>query len=152
MTLAELNRHLERVRELQDLQQLYSRMLSRAAPGAQRLDGMPHGAGPGNPTAALGEQLAELRTVMEDKKAELKISEAIVMAFINQIRSERIRWLFKLRFVQGLAWCEVADLFGPYIGEDAVKKACYRQLESMGVSDCPAVSRDVPCSPVDPLL
>lgn len=144
MTLTELNRHLERVRELQGLRQLYTRMLDKAAPGAQRLDGMPHGAGPGNPTAELGTQLAELRTVIDRKQADLMASEAVVVAFIDLITDERMRWLFRLRFVGGLAWCEVAELMNPYTSEDAVKKLCYRQLESMGVSDCPAVSRDVP--------
>ena len=65
-------------------------------------------------------------------------------AFIALIPDEGIRWRFKLRFVLGLAWCEVAELVGPYTSEDAVKKLCYRQLESMGVPDCPAMSRDVP--------
>lgn len=144
MTLQELNAHLEIVQELQELQQIYDRLAMKAAPGAQRLDGMPRSSDPGDPTADLGVQLAELRTVIEQKKAEVRESEMLVAAFIEMINSDRIRWLFKLRFIRGLTWREVTDIFDPYVGEDAVKKLCYRQLEIMGVEKCPAMSRDVP--------
>ena len=45
MTFDELNRHLDLLRELQKAQERLERLCLKAYPGAQNLDGMPHGSG-----------------------------------------------------------------------------------------------------------
>lgn len=129
MTLQELNAHLALVQELQELQKIYDRMAMKAAPGAQRLDGMPHSSDPGDPTADLGVQLAELRTVIEQEKAAIRVSAGPVKAFIDAIPKYRVRLIFQMRFLSGKSWGEVADHIGATVTEQAVKKVCYKQIE-----------------------
>ena len=61
---------------------------------------------------------------------EVKASEGQIMPFIQGIDDDQTRLIFRLRFLRGLAWKEVAAVIGGRISEDSVKMACYRYLGS----------------------
>ena len=56
--------------------------------------------------------------------------KALVTAYITQIPDDQTRMIFRLRFLRGLTWSEVAALIGGRNTESAVKNICYRYLET----------------------
>ena len=84
-----------------------------ACPGAAALTGMPHTPG------------------IKDKVGDLAAeSEGQIMPFIQGIDDDQTRLIFRLRFLRGLAWKEVAAVIGGRNSEDSVKMVCYRYLGS----------------------
>lgn len=130
MTLQELNEHLELKQKLDKVEAMYHEMEMRAYPGSPRLDGMPHGSGVSDKVGALGIELADLSARKKFLKAEVEKSEIPVAAYINTIEDDMIRLIFRLRFIHGYIWKDVADIVGGRNTEDSVRQACYRYLAS----------------------
>ena len=59
---------------------------------------------------------------------EARASEAIIMPFIQGIDDDQTRMIFRLRFLRGLTWKEVAAVVGGRNSEESVKMVCYRYL------------------------
>lgn len=128
MTLQELNGHLDMVLQLleakEGLRNLQAKIL-----GAQQYDGMPHS----HEAARKTEQLAALLDTQSDDVRRLERivarSEVEVKAFIDSITDSRTRLIFRLRFLCGCKWEEVADMIGGRNSENSVKHICYRYLQ-----------------------
>ena len=56
--------------------------------------------------------------------------EQEVTRFITAIPDEQLRVIFRLRFLRGLTWGEVAAVVGGRNTEEAVKSSAYRYLNS----------------------
>lgn len=127
MDLATLNQHLDLVQKLQKVQELYQAVEAKSL-GAQALTGMPHGTGVSDKVGVLAAELADLSSRIDYLTKETEKSAKPIREFIDTIEDDRTRMIFRLRFLYGLAWCEVADVVGAGASEAAVKSAAYRCL------------------------
>ncbi len=60
-------------------------------------------------------------------QSEERIAETSpdVEAFISSAKAPRVRQMLRLRYLHGLAWCEIPQYMGHGTTEAAVKSACY---------------------------
>ena len=128
MTLQDLNGHLDMVLQLQTARELLGNMQARIL-GAQQCDGMPHAHIASRTTenlaAALEAQYAEVARL----ERIVTNSETEVKAFIDTINDTRTKLIFRLRFLCGCKWDDVATMLGVSGTSDAVKMACYRYVD-----------------------
>ncbi len=132
MTKRELDRHLELRQQLESSRELLSALEAAASPKVQRLDGMPHNYGIGDPVGYLAAEIADMRDTIIRREAAVARSEAAVAAYIGTIEDNQTRMIFRLRFIHGMAWKEVAAAIGGRNTEDGVKATCYRYIARGG--------------------
>lgn len=132
MTKRELDCHWELRQQLAEALELLAALEAKAAPRLQRLDGMPHAPGFPDPVGDLAAEIADMRETVAQLRVEIDCSEAAITAYIQTIADARTRMIFRLRFIRGLAWCEVAGVLGAGNTENAVKNICYRYLARGG--------------------
>lgn len=101
-----------------------------ACPGAAVLTGMPHAPGVKDKVGDLAAEIVDMDARVGWLEAEVKASEESIMPFICGIDDDQTRLIFRLRFLRGLAWKEVAAVIGGRNSEDSVKMVCYRYLSS----------------------
>lgn len=130
MTLEELDSVFKLKNRLQNALELEQTLRDAAYPGGQRLDGMPHGTGVKDKVGDLAVELADLATSIEALEREIKRKERRIEKWIKTIEDETVRMIFRLRFLRGLPWKEVARYVGRYATESSVKSAAYRYLQS----------------------
>lgn len=131
MTLEELTRCFQLRERLAQDEQMLQALRDAVFPGGQNLDGMPHAPGVKDKVGDLAIEIADLEAQMRCLKKEIKRTERRVSRFINTIPDEQVRLIFRLRFMRGLAWAEVAAVIGGRNTKAAVKSACYRYLENL---------------------
>lgn len=111
MTLSELNQHFNLLRKLAAAEEMLQSLQSKILTGP-KLDGMPHGSGYSDRTGNFAADMADLEARIAYYKQQVKESAVTVDAFTNAVESERTRILLRLRFLYGLAWCEVSYYAG----------------------------------------
>ena len=122
MTFDELNQHLELLRELQRASERLERLCNKAFPGAQNLDGMPHGSGVRDKVGDLAIEIAEYRADVDALRARVKESGHRVEKFVASIEDRDVRLILRLRFQRGFQWKEIADYTGKYDTEKSVSQ------------------------------
>lgn len=129
MTLEELNEHLY---VMQQYQAAVDRIESMTAVmlGAQKLDGMPHGTSVGDKTAALAIAIAEQKKDLESLKRAAEASMSQVKAYCESIQDRLVKVIFRLRYVGGMTWAEVAISIGGGNNRDTVRQTVYRYLKA----------------------
>ena len=130
MTLLELNQHYELVEKLTKAREMLQSLRDAACPGAAVLTGMPHAPGVKDMFGVIAAEIVDLYARVGCLEAEVKASEESIMPFIRGIDDDQTRLIFRLRFLRGLAWKEVAAVIGGRNSEDSVKMVCYRYLSS----------------------
>lgn len=130
MTLQELNQHLDLLEQLNEAEDMLEALRAAACPGAQNLSGMPHAPGVRDKVGDLAAEIADMATSVDGLRSEVEASEATIMPFIIAIRDNQTRLVFRLRFLRGLTWKEVATVIGGRNSEDSVKMVCYRYLDT----------------------
>ena len=128
MTLTELNEHLDLVQRFQQAKELLQNLWDAAEPGAQNMDGMPHSTGVSDKVGNLASEIADMEADMHQLEQQVKESEAQITSFIFSIDDLQIRLIFRLRFIRGMRWQDVATTVGGKNTEESVKMACYRYL------------------------
>ena len=128
MTKFELNRHLELVQQLEHCREMLATLEAAAGPRAQRLDGMPHAPGIRDGVGDLAAEIADTKAEIEGLQAEIARSEAAAAAWIGAIEDMQTRLIFRLRYIRGFAWKEVAALIGGGNTAQSVKIRAYRYL------------------------
>ncbi len=128
MTLDELNQHLELVRTLKHAKRILQSLRDAAYPGAAKITGMPHTPGVNDKVGDLAVDIADIEVEISELEAEVKDSENSIFPWICNIDNVQTRFIFRLRFVRGLTWKEVASVIGSHNSEESVKMACYRYL------------------------
>ena len=128
MTLQELNKHFELREKLAKAHEMLDALRAAACPGAQVLTGMPHATGVKDKVGDLAVEIADMGDRIEFLESEIKASEASILPFIKSIDDDQTRLIFRLRFIRGLTWKEVAAVVGGRNSEDSVKMVCYRYL------------------------
>jgi len=112
MTKEELSYHVELCKQLAADLELLATLEARTGPRAQHLDGMPHAPGVRDVVGDLAAELADLKTEINELEAEIAHSEAAIADYISSIKDARTRMIFRLRFIRGMAWKEVAATIG----------------------------------------
>lgn len=108
-----------------------------------KLDGMPHGSDVSSPVENTVEQIMKLEEALRKKHDELvnltaRISTRQTLAILERDKLERyiaevddpyMRDIFRLRFVNGLPWIQVAASLGRADTWKSIKDNCYRYLK-----------------------
>ena len=129
MTLQELNQHLDLLEQLSEAEEMLDALRAAACPRAQNLSGMPHAPGVRDKVGDLAVEIADMSGSVESLRSEVRESEAHILPYITDIRDNQTRLVFRLRFLRGLTWKEVARVIGGRNSEDSVKMVCYRYLD-----------------------
>lgn len=130
MTKEDLSRHLELRKRMANALELLASLEAAAGPHAQRLDGMPRSPSVGDSTGNLAAEIADMGAVVEGLQAEVARSEAAVAAWIGTIEDLQTRMIFRLRYIRGLAWKEVAALIGGGNTDRGVRTRASRYMEA----------------------
>lgn len=129
MTLQELNRLFELRERLAKAQEMIDALRAAACPGAQVLTGMPHAQGVKDKVGDLAPEIADLDERISFLESEIERIKAPILEWIKTIDNDQTRLIFRLRFMRGLSWKEVAAVIGGRNSEDSVRMACYRYLD-----------------------
>lgn len=130
MTLQELSHHFKLRERLERDTELLQALQAAACPGAQVLTGMPHASGVRDKVGDLAVEIADMKERIRYLENEIEVEEQEVTRFIAAIPDEQLRVIFRLRFLRGLTWGEVAAVVGGRNTEEAVKSSAYRYLNS----------------------
>lgn len=130
MTLEDLNQHLALREKLNKAEEMLDALRLAAEPGAAKLTGMPHAPGVKDKVGDLAIEIADLSARVDCLRRELAQQETEVEAFVSQIEDDTTRMYFRLRFLRGLTWGEVASFFGRYVTEKSVSDKCYKYMKA----------------------
>ena len=130
MTLEKLSAHYNRLEYLAELQETLEGLRRSAQPRTQVFTGMPHAGGVSDRVGDLAVEIAYMEAEIKALQEEIAVHEATILSFIQSIPDPRTRTIFRLRFIRGLMWCEVAAILGGGNSASGVKMACYRYAES----------------------
>ena len=128
MTKQEVSYHWKLRKRLAADMELLASLEAAAGPGAPRLDGLPHAPGFRDRVGDCAAAIADAKSEIARTEAELAKSEAAIVAYIDTIADLQTRTIFRLRFLGGMAWKEVAAAIGGWNTEKSVKLRCYRYL------------------------
>lgn len=128
MTKQDLDHHLALRQRLEEARGLLTSLETGAGPRAQHLDGMPHAHGISDRTGNLAAEIADVKAVIDRLRAEVARSEEAAAAWIGSIDDMQTRMIFRLRYIRGLTWKEVAALIGGNTGR-SVRLRAYRYMK-----------------------
>ena len=131
MTKQELSHHVELRKRLAASLELLACLETAARPGSQKLDGLPRAPGIRDRVGDCAVAIADAKAEIARMEAEIARSESAIVAFISTIGDLQARTIFRLRFLGGMSWKEVAEATGGGNTEGSVQKICYRYLEAM---------------------
>lgn len=131
MTKEELSRHVELRKQLAADLELLTSLEVAAGPRVQHLDGMPHAPGVRDVVGDLATEIADVKTEISQLEAEIARSEAAIVDYVNSIKDAQTRMIFRLRFIRGMSWKEVAATIG-WITESGVKSIYNRYIARGG--------------------
>ena len=80
----------------------------------------------------LAAEIADMRETISRREADVARLEAAVVAYIQTIEDSQTHMIFRLRFIHGMAWKEVATAVGGRNTESGVKNICYRYIARGG--------------------
>lgn len=129
MTYDELSQFYAAFRELERTEEMLESLRSAACPGAQVLSGMPIAPGYRDKLGDYAVEIADLDSEVERLRADLDRQRSDIEQFISTIPDVQARTIFRLRFLRGKTWKEVAALVGGGNTESNVKAICYRYLK-----------------------
>ena len=130
MTLKELSQLYYLNREIEmDKRRLESLKMKSQSPGSPRFDGMPHSKSNVSKVERYAEEIADLGAIIAAKQQQCIHERNRLERYVNDIDDSRLRMIFKLRFVNGLQWPQVAAHIGGNNTAKSVSKACYRYLD-----------------------
>lgn len=98
----EIERDKERLRELE----------SAAQPGAQKITGMPSGAGVSDKIGNYAAEIADLRGIIDANISRCFYELNRLNRYIASVDDSQMRLILSLRYVNGLSWQQVAFSMG----------------------------------------
>lgn len=128
MTLQELNQYFRLLEQFNKACGLLDSLEGSVAPGSPVLNGLPGAPGYGDNVGKLAVEITDMRARVEFLRSEVERKRREIEHYISSIPEDHIRLIFRLRFLRGLTWGEVAAIIGGGNTENSVKKICYRHL------------------------
>ncbi len=129
MTLRELTEHWRLLQKLHESRETLRSLQESIAPAGQVLTGMPHAPGVKDKVGDLAIEILEMESDIAKLQQAVKAEEQRITEFISTIDDGCTKLIFRLRFVRGLTWKEVAGLMGGWNTEESVKSTCYRYMK-----------------------
>lgn len=130
MTVKEMSQLYYLNREIEHLQHQLEELECLAEGTTQAITGMPHGSGTSDKVGRYAVRIADLRSMIDNRKARCWDELNRLNAYIDSAEDSLTRQILTLRYVNGLSWQQVADSVGGANTEDSVKKICYRYLSA----------------------
>lgn len=130
MTVKEMFQLYYLNREIEHLQRQLEELECLAEGTTQVITGMPHGSGASDKVGRYAVRIADLRSMIDNRKARCWDELNRLNAYIDGVEDSLTRQILTLRYVNGLSWQQVADSVGGANTEDSVKKTCYRYLST----------------------
>ena len=129
MTLRELSQLYWLTREIENEKERLRRLESRAyAVGAAPADSMPRAPGVSRKTERYAVAIASIRASIEENIKRCEVERAKLLEYISGVEDSLTREIFRLRFVEGLSWAEVAARVGGGNTVEGIRKRVYRYL------------------------
>lgn len=130
MTLKELSQLYYLNREIEmDKRRLEGLKMKSQSPSSARLDGMPHSTSIESRVERYAAEIADLEAIIAAKCEQCIHERNRLERYISDIDDSRLRMIFKLRFVNGLSWWQVAAHIGGNNTGDSVRMAVQRFLQ-----------------------
>lgn len=130
MTLRELSQLYWLNREIENERERLRRLESRAyAVGAAPAGGMPRAPGVSRKTERYAVAIASIRQTIEDNLIRCQEERLKLEQYIAGIDDSLTREVYRLRFISGLSWAQVAASIGGGNTADSVRMICYRHLK-----------------------
>lgn len=130
MTIKELSQLYWLNREIElDTQRLEELQRSAEAPRSPSLTGLPGGGDGSSALERVAAEIVDLQAIIDAKHLQCIHERSRLERYIADIDDSLTRMIFRLRFVNGLSWRQVAASVGGGNTEESVKKACYRYLK-----------------------
>lgn len=130
MTLEELNAFFALQTELERLHRLRAELMAAATRKTTRTDGMPHANGISDKTGTFAAELADLDADIDRLTARISAEAVMVESWISTVREPEIRLIFRLRYLRGLMWKEIAGILGINYSYESVRALAYRYLRN----------------------
>lgn len=130
MTVREMSQLYYLDREIEQLQRQLEELECLAEGTTQAITGMPHGSGTSDKVGDYAVRIADLRSMIDNRKARCWDELRRLNAYIDGVEDSLTRQILALRYVNGLSWQQVADSVDGGNTEDSVKKICYRYLST----------------------
>lgn len=126
MTIKELSQLYYLKKEIAKLEKQLQDLQDASTRATVTVSDSPRSGKVSSPTA-LGADICELKTMLEDIRRQRTAECKRLLGYINSIDDSYTRQVMTLRFVDGLKWEEVADALNTT--SYSVKKLCYRFIE-----------------------
>lgn len=130
LTVKEMSQLYYLNREIEHLQRQLEELECLAEGTTQVITGMPHGSGTSDKVGRYAVRIADLRSMIDNRKARCWDELHRLNAYIDGVEDSLTRQILTLRYVNGMSWQQVADSVGGANTEDSVKKICYRYLSA----------------------
>lgn len=130
MTVKEMSQLYYLNREIEHLQHQLEELECLAEGTTQAITGMPHGSGTSDKVGRYAVRIADLRSMIDDRKARCWDELRRLNAYIDGVEDSLTRQILSLRYVNGLNWQQVADNVGGANTEGSVKQLAYRYLKA----------------------
>ncbi len=128
MTLKELSQLYYMKKEIQlDTERLCELRQKSTSAGAVQLGKLSKAQSTVSKIERYAEEIADLEAIIRSKQEQCMHERNRLERYIADIPDSLTRQIFKLRFICGLSWGQVAARTGNT--EDAAKKACYRYIQ-----------------------
>lgn len=129
MTLRELSQLYYLRREIAADKARLERLEHEAgAPSSPHLTGMPHSTYPDSKVERIAVEIADLRSLIEEKQLRCVRERVRLERWIGSIPDSLTRQVFQYRFADCLSWAQVAFRVGGGNTVGSVKMICYRYL------------------------
>jgi len=129
MTLKELSQLYYLNREIEMDGQRIAELRAKAEnASAGQLSDMPKSPNMENKLERYVAEMVDLEVIIHAKRQQCIHEQKRLERYIADIDDSLIRQIFKLRFIQGLNWLQVAHRLGGPMTESYVKNTCYKFL------------------------
>lgn len=91
---------------------------------------MPHANGISDKTGTFAAELADLDADIDRLTARISAEAVMVESWISTVREPEIRLIFRLRYLRGLMWKEIAGILGINYSYESVRALAYRYLRN----------------------
>ena len=129
MTPDELYKHLNLIDEYRKAKETLAALELAAKPGAQAFTGMPHSPGVSDIVGYFAAEIADLSNRIEQMDEQIKLNYAKIAEWVDTIQDAQTRTAFRMRYLLGLEWKEVAPLVSKTATDASVRSMCNRYLK-----------------------
>jgi len=129
LTRERLNEHFELRKKLKEDKESLKALRDRAYPGAQVITGMPHGSDVYDKVGELVGSIVYLEEKIAQLEETVRASEVEILQFIDSLSDHQAAVAFRLRYIGGMYWKEVAGILGGRYTEKSIQTKCNSYLE-----------------------